>query len=405
MRTHRFALLGTLPPPRSQDITPRVGRPTACLPLPGHPFALSLLLVLGLLLASFNTPAQAPANRVRLTPAATPPATQLPQPDPLPLSTNVPTVDPETEAVIQGAIRYLSSKQLANGSWGVTDFERRHPIAMTGYTLMAYLAAGHLPGEGEFGKNARAGLQFLLDAAKPDGTFGDRNLGQYMYNHGIATIALAEVYGQTQGPELRPRLERAIKLIVASQNHEGGWRYRPVANDADVSVTVLQVVALRAARNSGIEVPQETIDRAVRYVKSCFDPGSGGFTYQPGNRAPGYARTAAAIYSLQVCGLYDDPLVLRGSEYITKNFGQREWFTYGTFYAAPAQYMIGGEIWKSWYPRLKEHVMKQVVRDGPLAYWDGSLDMGANGLGPVYATAVYACVLAMPWNYIPIYQR
>lgn len=317
----------------------------------------------------------------------------------------LPVVDPATEAVIRGAIRFLATKQLPNGAWGMTDFEKRHPVAMTAYTLMAFLAAGHLPGEGEEGKVARAGLQYLLDSAKPDGTFGDRSLGQYMYNHGVATIALAELYGQTQAADIKPKLDRAIKLIVSSQNPEGGWRYRPIAQDADVSVTVLQVVGLRAAKNSGIEVPQATIEQAVRYVKSCYDPGSGGFTYQPGNRAPGYARTAAAIYSLQVCGLYDDPLVKRGSEYLMKNFGQREWFTYGTFYAVPAQYMLGGEAWKSWYPRMRTQLMRQVLREGDRAYWDGSIDMGSNGLGPVYATAVYAAVLAMPWNYVPIYQR
>lgn len=314
-------------------------------------------------------------------------------------------VDAQTEAVIRGGIRFLASKQLPNGSWGMTDFERRHPVAMTAYTLMAFLAAGHLPGEGEQGKVARAGLQYLLDVAKPDGTFGDRSLGQYMYNHGVATIALAELYGQTQAADIKPKLDRAIRLILTSQNPEGGWRYRPIAQDADVSVTVLQVVGLRAAKNAGIDVPQDTIDKAVRYVKSCYDPGSGGFTYQPGNRAPGYARTAAAVYSLQVCGLYDDPLVKRGSEYLLKNFGQREWFTYGTFYAVPAQYMLGDEGWRLWYPRIRAQLMRQVVREGDMAHWDGSMDMGSNGLGPVYATAVYVSALAIPWNYVPIYQR
>ena len=314
-------------------------------------------------------------------------------------------VDAPTESVLKGAIRFLASKQLPNGSWGITDFERRHPVAMTGYTLMAFLAAGHLPGEGEEWKVARAGLQYLLDTAKPDGTFGDRSLGQYMYNHGIATIALAELYGQTQAADIKPKLDRAIRLIITSQNPEGGWRYRPIAQDADVSVTVLQVVGLRAAKNAGIDVPQDTIDKAVRYVKSCYDASSGGFTYQPGNRAPGYARTAAAIYSLQVCGLYEDPLVKRGSEYLLKNFGQREWFTYGTFYAVPAQYMLGGDSWKTWYPRIRAQLLRQAVREGDRVHWDGSIDMGSNGLGPVYATAVYASVLAIPWNYVPIYQR
>src|SRR5207237_10660915 len=129
--------------------------------------------------------------------------------------------------------------------------------------------AGKLPNEGEFGKNVYSGMQYLLDSTAPDGIMGNRNDGQYMYGHGVAAIALAELYGQTRSPAMRPKLEKIIRVIIASQNVEGGWRYRPIARDADISVTVLQVVALRVVKDGGLEVPQATIDRAVAYVKRC----------------------------------------------------------------------------------------------------------------------------------------
>src|SRR4051812_24024165 len=62
-------------------------------------------------------------------------------------------VDEKTEAVIKGALKYLASKQSPNGAWAVSSEEQQHPIAMTGYTLMAFQAAGQLPGEGEYGRN------------------------------------------------------------------------------------------------------------------------------------------------------------------------------------------------------------------------------------------------------------
>ena len=314
------------------------------------------------------------------------------------------TVDDKTEAVIKGALKWLASKQLPNGAWAASEDEQRHPIAITGYVLMAFQAAGQLPGEGEFGKNVTLGMQYLLDSTAPDGIMGNRSDGQYMYGHGVAAIALAELYGQTRSPAMRPKLEKIIRVILASQNPEGGWRYRPIARDADISVTVLQVVALRAAKNGGLEVPQSTIDRAVQYVKHCYHPPSGGFTYQP-NRDPGFARTAAAIYSLQVCGLYDDDMVKKGSEYLMKNNKNHdEWFTYGNFYAAPAQYMLGGEIWKKWYAQIRDVLVKSVTIKGDLAYWDGKLDRGRS-VGPVYCTGVYTMILAMPYHYIPLYQR
>lgn len=317
-------------------------------------------------------------------------------------------VDEKTDVVIKGALKWLASKQAPNGAWASSEMEQQHPIAIAGYALMAFQAAGQLPGEGEYGKTVSLGLQYLLDSIAPDGLMGNKNDGQYMYGHGVACIALAELFGQTKSPAMRPKLEKAIRVIISSQNNEGGWRYRPIAYQADISVTVLQVVALRAAKNGGIEVPQGTIDNAVKYVKRCYHEQSGGFSYQPG-QSPGFARTAAAIYSLQVCGLYDDPLVKAGSDYLVKNFkeGRMDWWTYGHFYAAPAQYMRGGETWEKWYAQVRDILLKRVITRGDTSYWDPhqtDLDGGRN-VGPIYATAVYTMILGMPYHYIPLYQR
>ncbi len=320
-----------------------------------------------------------------------------------PTAVDTVVVDAPTEAVINGALRYLASHQQTNGSWTAQGRKGDHPVAMTGYTLLAFMAAGNLPEEGDYARQVSAGMQFLLDSLQPDGTFRGVDGSKYMYNHGIAALALGELYGQTRSPAMRPKLERAIKLIVNTQSEKGdnrgGWRYRPFPGDADISITVMQVVALRAAKNGGIDVPQQTIDDAIDYVRRCKAGGAGGFSYQAGRGGDGFARTAAAIYSLQVCGQYDDPLVAAGSEYLfARSRPNQQWWTYGCNYAAPAQYMIGGATWKRWYGIMKEELLRTVRREGDTAYWNGDV-------GPVYCTAVHATILAMPWHYIPLYQR
>jgi prenyltransferase beta subunit len=319
-----------------------------------------------------------------------------------------PTVDAPTEAVIKGALKYLAANQAGNGSWAATE-GTKHEVAVTGYVLLAFLANGQLPDEGEYGKNVTAGVNFLLNCVQPNGFIQSGTTN--MYGHGVATVALAEVYGQSRDPRVRAKLEAAVKLIVDCQNAQGGWRYEPKVADADMSVTVLQVVALRAAKNAGLEVPQQTIDRAVAYVRSCHDPASGGFTYQPGNKQPGFARTAAAIYSLQVCGQYDDPRVRTGLQYMLKTYqSERTYSTYGHFYAAPAAYMIGGQDWRQWYSAVKELLLKPAKDQGMLQargdtfFWQPKFDGGMR-VGPVYTTAVYAMILAMPYHYVPLYQR
>jgi squalene cyclase len=314
-------------------------------------------------------------------------------------------VDDKTEAVIKGALKWLAAKQQPNGSW-TTGRGNEHPVAMTGYTLMAMMAAGQLPGEGEHGKNVTKGMNYLLSCVRADGYITNGGEGN-MYNHGIAAIALAELYGQTKDPKLKQKLDLAIKLIVNCQNQQGGWRYRPAIVDGDISVTVLQLVAARAALNSGIEVPQSTIDKGVSFVKLCHHA-SGGFTYQPHGNPPGFARTAAAIYSLQVCGHYDDKEVKGGADYILSKplSTNGEWFTYGNFYAAPAMYMIGGKTWQTWYGNLKTILLEDTTgrfkKEGDMNYWE---PFDGQGVGPVYATAVYTTILAMPYHYIPLYQR
>jgi prenyltransferase beta subunit len=312
-------------------------------------------------------------------------------------------VEPATEVVINRGLRYLVSHQAPNGAWlGRSEKERNYPIAMTAYTLLAFLSTGHLPGEGEYGRNVSLGVDYLLSQVSPEGLIGDRDNGQYMYFHGIATIALAELYGQTNAASIRTKLERLIKIIVSSQNQDGGWRYRPTANDADISVTVLQVVALRAAKNSGLKVPQATIDQAVKYVRSCYNESDGGFSYQPDSET-GFARTAAAIYSLQVCGHYDDPRVAKGSVYLLEHLAERgRWFTYGNFYAAPAQYMIGGDTWAKWYNQVKPELISKVIRDHRGVFWQ---PIEGNGVNEIFTTAVFTTILAMSYHYLPLYQR
>ncbi len=313
-------------------------------------------------------------------------------------------IDAQTKAVIKGGLKYLAGQQHLDGSWSVKEGTQGYPVAMTGYVLLAFMANGNLPDAGDYSKNMVSGMQYLLDKVQPDGLFQNVTSGQYMYQHGIATIALAEMYGAGQSPVIRPKLERLVNVILKAQAPDGGWRYTPKPKDSDVSATVMQAVALRAAQEAGISVPQDAITKALEYVSSCYDAPTGGFRYQPGVKEPGFARTAAAIYSLQVLGKFDDPKVKSGSAFLFTNAKRRDNFwIYGCYYAAPAQYMIGGETWRRWYEEMKGVLLGDVQRSGDLAHWEPKNPK--DDLGPVYCTAVFVHILAMPYHYLPLYQR
>ena len=247
-------------------------------------------------------------------------------------------------------------------------------------------------------------LEFVLANKSESGLLAAESTTGPMYGHGFATLFLGEIYGMNPNDSrVRDALVRAIDLILNSQNDEGGWRYNPVPYDADVSVTICQVMAMRSARNAGIKIPKDTIDRAVRYVRDCQNA-DGGFRYmrQPGSSA--WPRAAAGVASLFYAGVYEDDSIERGLEYLSSNSmiantggpQMQAHYFYGQYYATQAMYLAGGDRWEQWWSRVRDELIAMQSDDGS---W---IDHQA---GESYATAMALIVLQMPNRYLPIFQR
>ena len=301
-----------------------------------------------------------------------------------------PEVSVEGEQAIARGLEYLAGTQREDGSWGSP---REYTTAITSLSVLAYLAGGYLPGRGRYGPQVARGVEYVLRSARPSGYLAVGNSN--MYNHGLSTLMLAEVLGETQRQDVRDKLQKAADLIVGTQNYRGGWRYQPRIADDDISVTVMQVMALRAARNVGIDVPVETIERAVAYVKSCANP-DGGFAYRPGGGSA-FSRTGAGVSSLQVAGYYDAPQIRPALDYLMAHKDDRSisFYYYGLYYSSYGMYQAGGQYWDLWY---KDVTQKLLALQRPNGSWRGEA-------GSEYGTAVAVLVLAIPYRYLPIYQR
>src|SRR5262249_33239700 len=159
---------------------------------------------------------------------------------------------------------------------------------------LAFMANGSTPGRGPYGPQIDRALEFVMANTEPSGFIAIRQAATHgpMYSHGFGTLFLAESYGMTRREDIREKLEKAVRLIIDTQNSEGGWRYQPQRRDADLSVTVCQINALRAARNAGIFVPKQTVDACIRYVQLSQNP-DGGFRYMLMGGASAFPRSAA----------------------------------------------------------------------------------------------------------------
>jgi hypothetical protein len=371
-----------------------------------------------LLLALFaqEAPPEAPKTE------ADPPAKQLPASEQQVL----------TAAGLRAAeagLKFLAEHQLEDGSWPgdvgykledsyrVWNKSSAH-VGVTALAGMAFLAGGHVPGRGPYADTVEKAVGFILKQVRHDGYITANETR--MYSHAFATLFLAEVYGMNQREDVREALQKAVDLIVASQNQQGGWRYQPHVADADMSVAACQVMALRAARNIGVQVPRETIDRAVKYVRDSavredesvyFSPYSkpGMFRYQPEPRSrASEPLTAAGITILHGAGVYADADIERGMKVLDdslKSFSNsyglqydgHYYFYYGHYYAVQAYHIVGGKRYRDYFRMIEDVLLRMQRQDGS---WPNRV-----GPGSVYGTATACLILQIPKEYLPIFQR
>lgn len=314
-----------------------------------------------------------------------------------------PELTPRIHQAVAKGLKYLASQQNADGSFGQHSRYGKN-VGITSLAALAFMADGHLPGRGEYGTNVQQALDFVLSNATETGLVAADTSHGPMYGHGFATLFLGEIYGMSRlenDTALREALVKAVRLIVKSQNTEGGWRYNPIPDDADVSVTICQVMALRSARNAGIKVPAETIEKAVEYVKECQNP-DGGFRYRTQKGASAWPRSAAGVATLYYAGIYEGEPITNGLEYLKINAfpsPQRRQVHpyYGMYYTTQAMFLAGGDFWATWWPACVDDILAH--QDHQSGGW---LDHHAGG---PYATAMAMIILQMPKRYLPIFQR
>ncbi len=301
---------------------------------------------------------------------------------------------PPVRKAVRKGLLWLARRQATDGSYG-----RGNQVAITALAGIAFMAGGNLPGQGPYGANEARALHYVLSQCRQSGLIAGADDGEPMYGQGFATLFLAEIYGESHAPELRQKLQRAVRLIVQTQNNQGGWRYQPMPMDGDISVTICQVMALRAARQAGIAVPRRTIQKAIGFVRRLQNP-DGGFSYMLNMRGSDFPRTAAGVALLFYAGVYRGRVIDSAMAYMLNclpgnpqnNQGN---FFYGNYYGVQAMFLAGGRWWAKWWPAIRTVLLARQSADGN---WIG-------GAGASYATAMALIILQVPDRLLPILQK
>ena len=311
----------------------------------------------------------------------------------------------DVREIYDRGLQYLATTQTEAGDWkgGGQDGP-----GVTGMALMVLLASGEDPNFGLYSNHVRRALRSIISQQNAGTGF----FGNSMYHHGFAMLALAEAYGAVDdrnlwtGSEPNRRsigvsLELAVRAAITSQkkNSVGAWRYSPDSTDADTSVSGAVLVGLLAARNAGIEIPDEVIDKAIKYYTSMTSDGgqvgySGGF----GGFDESFPRISIATLVYAVARRKDLKQFKATLAYLTQrleNAGQQHYAEYTRYYQAQALFQGDVEAWEKWNKLLVRQLKASQLPDGSFR----------GQFGPTVGTSMSLLALALNYRFLPIYER
>lgn len=303
-------------------------------------------------------------------------------------------------------LAYLVATQTEKGDWT----GGQNGPGITGMAIMCFLASGEDPNYGIYSNNIRRALRSLIQEQ-------DANTGYFqnsMYHHGFAMLALAEAYGTVDDRALwtekssgRQRsigeaLELAVRSAITSQkkNSYGAWRYSPSGNDADTSVAGAVLMGLLAARNAGVEVPDEAIDKAISYfVKMTADSGQVAYSGGIGGFDESLARISIGTLVYSIARRKDLPQFKSTLGYLTGKLDGGSpghgGVEYQRYYQAQALFQGDFAAWEKWNKSLIRQLKTIQMEDGS---FKGSY-------GNSTSTALSLLAIAVNFRFLPIYER
>jgi hypothetical protein len=339
------------------------------------------------------------------------------------------------EEAVDRALVFLASQQQPDGSFPTLPHGQP---AVTSLCVLAYMAHGHLPGEGPHGQRLEAATDFIMSCQKenglitlygPDGPRITRDVSHEIgsaatYNHSIASLALSEMYGMSQ-TKRAGQMQRVINKSLAATLEmqrwrkdapydQGGWRYVDDfdQNDSDLSVTGWYLMSLRSARNAGFNVPKQAIDDAVGFVRRSFQKNYGAFGYTVNTgRSPSRGTAGAGILALGHAGFHNSFEAQRTGQWLMQysfdvyndTLGlDRDRYHYSLFNCCQGMYQLGSPYWEQFFPRTVRVVLEHQQSDGS---WDAESYHRDRAYGNSYTTALVVLALGAPNQLLPVFQR
>jgi hypothetical protein len=219
--------------------------------------------------------------------------------------------------------------------------------------------------------------------------------------HGFSVLFLTQVYGmfdKARNERIKAAISKGIDYIIKHQTSDGGW-YEDYSNRATHYwlITVSQIQALRAARQTGFLVKKGSIKKAIRFVQgkdfcTCSAPCAG--------------MDGALIVTLIAAGDYKNPTVAKHIKSlfskISYDYRKISYPVFTHLYASQSMNFAGGERWDTYYQKTRDFLLRTQNAKG---YWERMYHGHATRPPErVYATAVNCLILQMPLKSLPVFH-
>ncbi len=320
-----------------------------------------------------------------------------------------------TRKAVEAGLRYLLQQQRVDGHWPSQREVQGKPVGLRGLeTGMTALVLSTMHESGAFTRSdeetTRAldrAVVWLISKQDAQGRIGfSRGCEEWIYNHGLATHALAEIYATTRKPDLREPVSRAVSYILKHQNKHFGWKYEESGGLSDTSVTATMTYALlvahRLAVDKRIDVEPGKIAQSIGWAQNWTNRATAFTNGRTGYEAPGDAgsrlrllrdknqfrslptMTAAGIFvrfaageDRQTRSMQQGTALLMEEPHLPSytppeetdpgkiNFVYWHWGT-------RAMRLVGGPSWDKWKAELLRALLPHQEADGhwtPAGYW------------------------------------
>ncbi|MBA4030360.1 MAG: hypothetical protein C0478_05640 [Planctomyces sp.] len=337
-----------------------------------------------------------------------------------------------SEAAVELSLKWLATHQEADGSWspgrwggGAVKRSPEDPVdlvdrkgsgvnsdtGITGLALLSFLGAGYTREEGQYARNVKDALSWLMSQQRVDGYMGGKaNYYDGMYCHGIASYALAEACAMQEDPQADPELRnvvaRAAQFTIQMQNRDGGWRYQKGAIESDMSMFGWQLMVLKSSEIAGISIPPETRDGMITFLKARSRGVESGLAGYRRSSPPSPAMTAEAHFCKQMFGIKpSNEASIEATSYLQRAVPRiSQPNDYYWYYGTLTMFQHGGEPWEAWNQGMRESLVQTQRQSGPYAgTWDPNDPWGGIG-GRVYSTAMATLCLEVYYRFLPLYR-